>query len=72
MPYTQTKKFKTFWTLNSLRKEERKRLQACKPTGFVLGPYGVCASKLGLHICDDIVHNTVTMILLDHGKIRKI
>ncbi len=66
-PNKQTKKFKTFWALDFLRIEDRKRLRACKPTGFVLGPYGVCTSKLGLHICDDIVHNTVTMILLDYA-----
>ncbi len=39
-------------------------LQACKPIGFILGPYGIGRAQLGLLIADDIMRNLVSLILL--------
>lgn len=65
IPYKNSLKFKKYWTLFIRNKEDKKVLLACKPFGFVLGPYGIAKASLGLIICDDIIHNTVTAILLD-------
>ncbi len=59
-----SRNFQTYWMRQPLGRECKKRLYACKPMGFNLGPYGACTTKLGLNICDDIIHNTVTIILL--------
>lgn len=47
-----------------LTRKDRKTVTACQSSGFSVGPYGIATSKLGLCICDDIVHNTVTLLLL--------
>lgn len=56
--------FKSVWLGVKLGREGRKLLKACRPTGFKAGPYGIATSKLGLCICEDIVRNTVTLLLL--------
>ncbi len=63
--YTHCKKFKNYWGWQIQKKEDRKRLRSCKIFGFMLGPYGIAYAKLGLRICDDIIQNTVTILLLD-------
>ncbi len=63
-PYKNTKVFKLYWKQFATSKENRRLLKACVPSGFNLGPYGVARALLGLHICDDIIRNTVTLLLL--------
>ncbi len=69
-PYKNSKMFLLYWKQILTRKEDRKVLNACVPTGFHLGPYGLARAKLGLQICDDIVRNTVTLLVL--GSIREL
>lgn len=64
IPYDNSKLFRKNWIL-VLKREQRRMLLTCRPFGFQLGPYGIVTAKLGLSICDDIVRNSVTMILLD-------
>lgn len=64
IPYKNTQKFKTFWKYQLKRKEDKKMLRACKPFGFCLGLYGIATAQHGLYICDDIIRNTVSIILL--------
>lgn len=56
--------FQRYWKLMVPTKERRKILRSCRPIGFRVVPYGLAEAKLGLSICDDIVRNTVTMLLL--------
>ncbi len=63
-PYKNSKYFKVYWKSVVVGKKERMMINACKPIGFNLGPYGTATSKLGLLICDDIIRNTVTMLLM--------
>ncbi len=65
IPFENSKMFRKKWIPHLTRREHRKMLVACKPFGFNLGPYGIGVAKLGLCICDDIVRNTVNIILLD-------
>lgn len=65
LPLRNLLSFKRSWLNCSLGKGERKTLNACKSVGFSLGCYGTANSVLGLHICDDIVHNIVTLALID-------
>ncbi len=64
LPFKNLKSFKEIW-LNKVHKRENKKvLASLKSCGFQMGPYGVSTSKLGLLICDDIIHNIVTALLL--------
>lgn len=54
-------RFRAGVKLNSV---SRKIIKSRRPAGFSMGPYGIMTSKLGLCICDDIIRNTVSMILL--------
>lgn len=65
LPLRNTKKFKTLWVTKIHKKEERKVLISLKLCGFQVGPYGFATRKLGIQICDDIIHNIVTALLLD-------
>lgn len=56
--------FVRLWTILCNQKYDKRMLMACKPAGFSVGPYGIATSKLGICICDDILHNTVTMLLV--------
>jgi hypothetical protein len=64
-PYKNSKIFKLCWNQFGISKMQRKMLHACKPVSFKIGPYGMVTSKLGLIFCDDIIRNTVTMMLLN-------
>lgn len=64
-PQKHSKIFIQFWKSYLILKRDKKILRACKPLGFNLGPYGVATAKLGIIICDDMVQNTVTLMLLD-------
>ncbi len=64
-PYNNVDKFKKYWMLYASKGEDKKLLKCCQPFGFSIGPYGVCKAKLGLIMCDDIVHNAVTAILVN-------
>lgn len=63
-PYQNSKIFKLYWKQFVARKEDRRMLYACKAYGVDLGLYGMSTSKLGLLICDDIIQNSVTMLLM--------
>ncbi len=65
IPYIDSKKFKSYWIRHIRRIEEKKCLKSCQPSGVVLEPYGVMRPTTGLLICDDIIHNTITALLLD-------
>ncbi len=58
-------RFLRYWGLNLKRKENKKMLHACKPIGYILGPYGIGRTQLGLLIADDIMRNMVSLVLLD-------
>lgn len=57
--------FINHWFKVSRKRIDRKILKSCRPIGFLVGPYGVVTKKMGLCICDDMVRNTVTLLLLD-------
>jgi len=63
-PFKNTRIFGLYWRHFANNKENKRLLRTCRPCGFSLGPYGVARALLGLQICDDIIHNTVTVLLL--------
>jgi hypothetical protein len=63
-PNKNSKIFKFYWKQFVARKEDKRMLYACKPYGVDLGPYGMSTSRLGLLICDDMLQNSVAMLLL--------
>lgn len=63
-PYQRSQQFKLWWSFQLRRKDDIRYLKACRATGFILGPYGPCTPVLGLRICDDYIHNTLTILLL--------
>ncbi len=63
-PHKNSKIFKLYWNQVVTRKHDKQLLQACPQLGLHLYPYGMATAKLGLHICDQIIRNTVTMLLL--------
>lgn len=56
--------FKPFWKRLMKSSENRKLIQAAPAIYFILGPFGEATAGLGLRICDTIVENTVTILLL--------
>lgn len=64
IPFNITKLFRKKWSLHLTKKEHQRMIATCKPFGFQLGIYGTVSAKLGLSVCDDIVRNTVAVILL--------
>ncbi len=71
IPYKHSTQFKKYWVCHVRRKEEKKLLQSCKPSGVLIEPYGVGRPIMGLIICDDIIHNTVTALLLDSIYLKR-
>lgn len=57
--------FKYYWAAKKLTIVNRKMVRACKLTGFTVGSYGTVTSLMGLYICDDIVHNIASLLLID-------
>lgn len=66
-PYRNTKTFQIHSKQFVMTKESRRVLRSCSHIGIRLGPYGIANSILGVYILDDIIRNTVTLLLL--GKI---
>ncbi len=65
IPYKNTKIFKSYWKQFVMGKANKRSLSGCAPFSINAGPYGKATSILGMSICDDIIQNTVTMLLLD-------
>lgn len=65
LPLQNLCEFKRHWTGVKFGIENRKMIDACRPTGIRVGSYGTATSILGFYICDDIVHNTATLLLID-------
>lgn len=66
IPYKNSKRFLKFWQLYVRKKEELRNVRGCRPIGLNAGPYGMVTNQLGILICDDIIHNMITIILLDN------
>ncbi len=64
MPYNNAIRFQNFWKLHVRKRYDRKLLTTCQAFGIDNGPYGVSKANVGLQICDDIVNNAVTFLLL--------
>ncbi len=64
-PHKHSKIFKVYWNQVVTRKHYKQILRACPQVGFNINPYGIATAKLGLHICEEIIRNTVTMLLFD-------
>lgn len=65
LPYKNSQKFKNISVSCLRKKEERQTLRSLKSCGLQLQPYGVCTSKLGVLIVDNIIQNTVDALLFD-------
>lgn len=65
IPYKNAVKYKGYWKSMLKRKEDKIMLTSCRQIGFSDLIYGLYTAKLGLCICDDIVHNTVNLVLLN-------
>lgn len=64
IPRKNVSRFRELAKMERLSRENRQRLRAIPDVGFVVGPYGICSAPVGLRICDDIINNTATIILL--------
>ncbi len=65
IPYKRAIKFTQYWKYVLKRKEDKMLLKCCRHVGFEDFIYGLYTAKLGLLICDDIVQNTVNLVLLN-------
>jgi len=64
IPCKRSLVFKKQWASYLHQRVHKQLLRSCKPLSFELGPYGNVSAKLGIQICDDIIRNTVTVLLL--------
>lgn len=65
IPYNSVDSVKRHWEMRATRKRDKKRIRAIPNFGFTIGPYGFITAYHGLSLCDDIVNNTITVLLLD-------
>lgn len=65
VPMTNCSNFKVFWNRLADRRLIKMKVNAVPLISFSVGPYGIVTRKLGVTICDDIIRNTVTALLLD-------
>lgn len=63
-PLQNSERFESFWRRYLTRKHDWKLLRSCPLLGYRLGSYGAASATLGVLICDDIVRNTVTILLI--------
>ncbi len=57
------RKYLQVWKRHCIRKQEHLMLQSCPKYGVKAGTYGMLTAITGLQICDDIIQNTVTLLL---------
>ncbi|CAL8149442.1 unnamed protein product [Orchesella dallaii] len=55
--------YKVHWRSRILRKEQRKRLRACRPMGIAAGPFGYVQRSLPMEILNSVVQYTCSIIL---------
>ncbi len=65
IPYKNTELFLKFWRLHLKSKKDKQIIRACKPLGITGGPYGMGRAQLGFLICNDMIKNMITFLLLD-------
>lgn len=58
--------FIEYWKRNLRSKKHRKVLKGCMEIAIHVGPYGTNSALLGLNICNDIVQNAVTLLMMDN------
>ncbi len=63
--HENSKEFLKFWCLKLVRREDKRMIGACRLVGIHVGHYGFVNAQLGILICDDIVQNLVTLVLLE-------
>lgn len=64
LPYVNALRCHRFWKYHVRKRLDKRMLRTLRPFGFLIGPYGICTTKLGLLICDDIINNTVDLLLM--------
>lgn len=64
LPYDHSRIFKRYWVSNASTKYGKKLIQSFKPFGLELGCYGLCHKELGMRVSEDIIHNTIDLLLL--------
>lgn len=65
IPRKNVIKFHEFWRWHALTKVNSKCLQSFpKNVGFQLSPYGLVTARLGILICDDMIQNAISLILM--------
>lgn len=64
LSYKSMLQFQYFWKRNLKRRQEKQMLKTCVPIGILVGPLGVGTANLGLRICDDIVDNAVSLLIM--------
>lgn len=64
VPYQNSLDFHEYWKLRLVKKVDRTQFLTCFPVGIFLGPYGIANASLGLLIIEDIVNNTITLLVL--------
>lgn len=65
IPRRNCLRFRCIWRTFGMKKIVSMDLRAIPDVGFKVGPYGLATRKLGVMICDDIIRNTVTVLLLN-------
>lgn len=65
IPRQNALRFHFYWKRQLVMKIDRKKFQSFPNViGFNVGSYGLATAALGIRICDDIVRNAVTLIIL--------
>lgn len=64
IPSENVQRFYRSWKRVLQRKEERKLLKCVPVIGYRVGPYGLSTPLLGLLICEDVINNVLSLMLL--------
>lgn len=66
IPGRNVERFCKFWKRVLRTKVSRLLLRSVPVIGFKLGPYGVVSTRLGLSICEDIINNVISLLMLQN------
>lgn len=68
IPRDNVQDFRESWKREVKRRLERKLLISVPEIGFILGLYGIATKILGPLICEDIMNNVLSLMLVQNGS----
>lgn len=63
-PYAYMQHFRRYWRHRVSSKADKLLVQSSPMEGFKVAPYGIITQLIGPMMCDDVIQNTITLLLI--------